>query len=409
MTAKCHNCGREYLTARALAGKAIPCRSCGAMIDGAGGPPPAQPEKKADRDKRERAPHAGSLLIVDATPATTNAAREAIDAMPDPRRGNRMNRAILRMGIGAALLAIFVVTGLFVVRSFELKPDERRDRTNEMLATPRVVTEKDSESSYGAIAPVAPLATPKPDADPGAGYGGIAPVAPPAPAPAPSPTPASTPTPSPSPSPSPTSTPAPAPVVVSPSTISPWQQKLDAFTASLKERTEKFKALKPSDQQTSSQFEADRLAEARKNAMNTAEALLEILALDRARKLEAASDPQITDELRQDRNGFVIRFGEGAKYKIPELTSPRLADSWLAFIEAAKSQLELINSDQRSDQLRDAWNAGLDDYLAALDPKAAKDLVAVKGGVTKFLQFNGEKLPPDLVPEIKAQEKARNP
>jgi hypothetical protein len=407
MTAKCHNCGREYLTARALAGKAIPCRSCGAMNDGGGGPPPAQPEKKADRDKRERAPHAGSLLIVDAAPAATNAAREAIDAMPDPRRGNRMNRAILRMGIGAALLAIFVVTGLFVVRSFELKPDERRDRTNEMLATPQVVTEKASESSYGAIATVAPLATPKPDAGPGAGYGGIAPVAPPAPAPAPAPSPAPTPTPTPSPSPSPTST--PAPVVVSPSTNSPWQKKLDAFTASLKERTEKFKALKPSDQQTSSQFETDRLAEARKIATNTAEALLEILALDRARKLEAASDPQITDELRQDRNGFVIRFGEGAKYKIPELASSPLRDSWLAFIEAVKSQLELINSDQRSDQLRDAWNAGLDDYLAALDPKAAKDLVAVKGGVTKFLQFNGEKLPPDLIPEIKAQEKARNP
>ena len=403
MTAKCHNCGREYLTARALAGKAIPCRSCGAMIDGAGGPPPAQPEKKADRDKRERAPHAGSLLIVDATPATTNAAREAIDAMPDPRRGNRMNRAILRMGIGAALLAIFVVTGLFVVRSFELKPDERRDRTNEMLATPRVVTEKDSESSYGAIAPVAPLATPKPDADPGAGYGGIAPVAPPAPAPAPSPAPA------PAPTPSPTSTPAPAPVVVSPLTNSPWQQRLDAFTASLKERTEKFKALKPADKQTSNQFETYRLAEARKIATNTAEALLEILALDKARKLDAASDPQITDELRQDRNGFVIRFGEGAKYKIPELASSPLRDSWLAFIEAVKSQLELINSDQRSDQLRDAWNAGLDDYLATLDPKAAKDLVAVKGGVTKFLQFNGEKLPPDLIPEIKAQEKAPNP
>ena len=187
------------------------------------------------------------------------------------------------------------------------------------------------------------------------------------------------------------------------------QQTLDELTASLKERTKKFEDLKPSDQQTSNKFETARLAEARKNAKNTAEALLEILVLDRARKLDAASDPQITDKLRQDRNGFVIRFGEGAKYKIPELARSPLRDSWLAFIEAAKSQLELINSDQLSDQLRDAWNAGLDDYLAALDPKAAKDLVAVKGGVTKFLQFNGEKLPPDLVPEIKAQEKARNP
>ncbi len=186
----------------------------------------------------------------------------------------------------------------------------------------------------------------------------------------------------------------------------PAQKTLDDFTKSLKERTEKFKALKPADKQTSNQFETYRLAEARKIATNTAEALLEILALDKARKLEAASDPQITDELRQDSNGFVIRFGEGAKYKIPELAYQGLVDRWLAFIEAVKSQLELINSDQRSDQLRDAWNAGLDDDLAALD-KTAKDLVAVKGGVTKFLQFNGEKLPPDLIPEIKAQEKAK--
>ena len=86
MTAKCHNCGREYLTARALAGKAIPCRSCGAMNDGGGGPPPAQPERKADRDKRERAPLSGSSFTVGAAPAATNAAaeeqaaREAIEA-----------------------------------------------------------------------------------------------------------------------------------------------------------------------------------------------------------------------------------------------------------------------------------------------------------------------------------------
>jgi len=175
----------------------------------------------------------------------------------------------------------------------------------------------------------------------------------------------------------------------------------------LKERTEKFKALKPADKQTSDQFENYRRAEARENAKNTAEDLLEILAIDRKRKLDAASE--ITDELRQDSNGFVIRFGEGAKYKNPELAYQGLVERWIAFLDAVKSQLNLINSDQLSDQLRDAWNAGLDDYLAALDPKAAKDRVAVKGGVTKFLQFNGEKLPPDLMPEIKAQEKARNP
>ena len=148
------------------------------------------------------------------------------------------------------------------------------------------------------------------------------------------------------------------------------------------------------------------------NAKHTANALLQILALDRARKLDAVSDPQIPDEIRKDRNGFVIRFGEGAKYKIPELASSALRDCWLAFLDAAKSHLELI----KSNQLAGAWDASLEDYLAALDPKTEKDLVDVKGGVTKFLQFNGEKLPPDLGPEIKAQEreikaqeKARNP
>ena len=170
----------------------------------------------------------------------------------------------------------------------------------------------------------------------------------------------------------------------------------------MKKRTEEFKALKPIYQQTSNNLATPRLDEARKNAKNTAEALLEILALDKARKLDAASDPQITDELRQDRNGFVIRFGEGAKYKIPELANPALVKRWLAFIEAVKWQLELISSGQRSDQLRLAWNVHLDEFLAALDPKA-KDLVAVKDGVTKFLRFNGEKLPPDLDLEIKAQ------
>jgi hypothetical protein len=192
----------------------------------------------------------------------------------------------------------------------------------------------------------------------------------------------------------------------------------------LKDRTKKFQALKleqfqapnKTREKTLNEFATFRRAMVGENAKHTANALLKILALDKARKSDAASDPQILDEIRKDRNGFVIRFGEGAKYKIPELAGSPLSACWLSFIEAVKSQLELINSDQRSDQLRDAWNAGLDDYLAALDRKSEKDLVDVKGGVTKFLQFNGEKLPPDLGPEIKAQEKeikaqekARNP
>ena len=181
----------------------------------------------------------------------------------------------------------------------------------------------------------------------------------------------------------------------------------------MKERTEKFKALKLEQfqapdkprEKTLNEFATFRRAMVGENAKQTAEALLEILVLDKARKLDAASDPQITDELRQDRNGFVIRFSEGARYKIPELSGKPLRDCWLAFLHAVKSQLELI----KSAELRDAWNAGLGDYLAKLDlldPKSTKDLKAVKGGVTKFLQFDGKNLPPDLGPEIEKQEKA---
>lgn len=43
MRAKCHACGREYLVARAKAGVSVRCRGCGALNDGAGGDPPAQP------------------------------------------------------------------------------------------------------------------------------------------------------------------------------------------------------------------------------------------------------------------------------------------------------------------------------------------------------------------------------
>jgi S1-C subfamily serine protease len=159
MTSPCHNCGREYLTARALAGKAVACRSCGALNDGAGGPPPQQPEKRGarerDRESKRREPQplsgaaftvGGDLPAVDAA-RDERSAREAMEAMPDPRRVNLMNRAVLGLGIGAALMAMLVVAGLFAVRYLESSKDGR-DWSAEMLATPQLVTETSTGSAF---------------------------------------------------------------------------------------------------------------------------------------------------------------------------------------------------------------------------------------------------------------------
>ena len=157
MTSSCHQCGREYLTARALAGKAVACRSCGALNDGAGGPPPAQPrDVKAKGETKPGAPKTfsgaaftlGSTIpSVDAA-AEERAAREAVEAMPNPQRVNLMNRAVLGLGIGAALVAVLVIAGLFAVRYLETSAEGGRDWSSEMLATPQLVTAENTGSGF---------------------------------------------------------------------------------------------------------------------------------------------------------------------------------------------------------------------------------------------------------------------
>jgi len=151
MTARCHSCGSEYLTARALAGKVVACRSCGSLNDGAGGPPPAQSDRrKAGGKPRPFAGPAfsigGDLPAVDAD-AAEQAAREAVDRLPDPRRVNFMNRAVLGLGFGAALVAVIVIGGVLVINYLK-HSDGSRDWSQEMMATPQIVTETASGSGF---------------------------------------------------------------------------------------------------------------------------------------------------------------------------------------------------------------------------------------------------------------------
>ncbi|MSR42045.1 MAG: trypsin-like serine protease [Phycisphaerales bacterium] len=153
MKAHCHNCGREYLTARALAGKSFPCRSCGAANDGAGAPPPVQQPKKAEPTASQPAAlsgasfSVGSPLEVVRADVEEHAAREAMREIPDPRRVNLINRAVMTLGIGAALLAVLVIAGIFTVQYLE-KSNEERVWDQELLATPLLLGNLSSGSGF---------------------------------------------------------------------------------------------------------------------------------------------------------------------------------------------------------------------------------------------------------------------
>jgi S1-C subfamily serine protease len=155
--ARCHRCGREYLTARALAGKAIACRSCGALNDGAGGPPPASDPGGSRAGDEERArtpkPFAGAAFTVgDPLPrvdheADAREAREIREAMPDARRVQLANRTVLGLGLGAGLMAVVILLGFVIVQYLE-SSKLGRDWSSEMLATPQMVTESATGSGF---------------------------------------------------------------------------------------------------------------------------------------------------------------------------------------------------------------------------------------------------------------------
>lgn len=141
MKSHCHSCGREYLTARALAGQAIACRSCGALNDGAGGPPPAQgePKRRAESERRDPATgsrgarsggeqriKSGAAFTIGSTPKPADPAKLAeieVGAMreklavAESAQGWRGSRVVFALGIGAASVTALVTAGIFIYRA----------------------------------------------------------------------------------------------------------------------------------------------------------------------------------------------------------------------------------------------------------------------------------------------------
>jgi S1-C subfamily serine protease len=135
MTSRCHKCGREFLTARSMAGQAIACRSCGALNDGAGGAPPPQPERPAAGAKAAPSkPISGPSFTIGEKPravdprAIDDAYRTAVDAKVaaevarERGRGGGTARIIRALGIVAFAISALVVGGLFLMRHLGAKP-----------------------------------------------------------------------------------------------------------------------------------------------------------------------------------------------------------------------------------------------------------------------------------------------
>ena len=153
MTSRCHNCGREFLTARSMAGQAIACRSCGALNDGAGGAPPPQPERPAGGAKPAPSkPISGPSFTIGEKPraadprALDEAFRSAVDAKAaaevsrQRRRDGGTARIIRSIGVIALAVAALAVGGLFLVRYLGSKP-AAIDWAAYQMAVPQIATE----------------------------------------------------------------------------------------------------------------------------------------------------------------------------------------------------------------------------------------------------------------------------
>lgn len=140
MKSHCHSCGREYLTARALAGQAIACRSCGALNDGAGGPPPAQkgPQRRANDDGRGPAAEArgeaghrtirtapGAAFTIGGVPKPIDPAKLSTIEESATREDLKVaaaigapkgSRVIFALGAGAASVAVLLIVGILMYR-----------------------------------------------------------------------------------------------------------------------------------------------------------------------------------------------------------------------------------------------------------------------------------------------------
>jgi hypothetical protein len=162
MNAHCHNCGREYLTARAMAGKAVACRGCGALNDGAGGPSPGGDTTKQQpaRERKPAQPLSGAAFTIGERPRPVDARRlddayrTAVDAKVAAEVARQREsdggtaRLIRAIGIVIASIAVLGVGALFLARHLGSKP-AAVDWAAYQLAVPQITS--DSATGTGFV------------------------------------------------------------------------------------------------------------------------------------------------------------------------------------------------------------------------------------------------------------------
>ena len=154
MPANCHNCGHEYLTARALAGERVTCVRCGAQNDGGGASASADAahgDARSSGSRTGRATLSGAAFTVGEKPraidprVVRHAAEVAVDAKVAAEVARQREadggtaRVIRTLGLVGFAVALVIVGALVLVRFLALKP-AGVDWARYQRAVPQMVT-----------------------------------------------------------------------------------------------------------------------------------------------------------------------------------------------------------------------------------------------------------------------------
>jgi hypothetical protein len=160
----CHQCGRKYGTAQALAGTTVHCRTCGAANDGAGGPP-REGDGSGTGRKREGLSLDDAFMVgppLDIAPTDPHIGRPAdYDPINVPHRSPRSNT-----GLVVALVmvtSLIAIGGIIAISALRGTGKQGSEPISPPRNEPSIVKRDDRKGSPPApvnVPPVNPAPTP---------------------------------------------------------------------------------------------------------------------------------------------------------------------------------------------------------------------------------------------------------
>ena len=151
MKARCSNCGREYLTARARAGTDVACVGCGALNDGAGATRPPAREVAPARAGDPVAERGKAKVVGVKRRAPSRPAEQTVPSAARPPRDDaddaRLARILGLIAIGLFALALLVAIGLFAVQRLGARP-KAVDWSATQLAVPQIASDRGTGTGF---------------------------------------------------------------------------------------------------------------------------------------------------------------------------------------------------------------------------------------------------------------------